>query len=85
MIQFVTWVVFGLIVGSMAKWFYPVADDEHGAMTTLGVGVVGSFVGGLASYLLAAGENTYHPAGFVFAILGAVGTLAAWKWYSQQQ
>jgi len=84
-IQFVTWVVFGVIVGSVAKWFYPVDDGKHGMLATLGVGVVGSFVGGLASYVLAAGHSPYNPAGFVFAIVGAVATLAAWNWYSQQQ
>lgn len=85
MIQFVTWVVFGVIVGTVAKWFYPVDDGKHGMLETLGVGVVGSFVGGLASYVLAAGHSPYSPAGFVFAIVGAVATLAAWNWYSQQQ
>lgn len=85
MIQLVTWVVFGVIVGTVAKWFYPVDDGEYGMAATLGVGVVGSFVGGVASYLLAAGSSPYHPAGFVFAILGSVGTLVAWKWYSSQK
>ena len=83
MIQLVSWLVFGLVVGAIAKWFYPV-EGEHGAGVTIGIGVVGSFVGGLASYLLAGGASVYQPAGFAFAILGAVATIAAWKWYSSQ-
>jgi len=83
MIAIVVWVVFGLIVGSIAKMFFPIGD-EHGLLGTVGVGVVGSFVGGLVNYAMAGGADPYHPAGFALAILGAVATCAAWKWYSSQ-
>jgi len=85
MITLIVWVVFGLIVGTVSKWFYPLENDNQGMLTTVAVGVVGSFVGGMASYLLAHGTDQYNPAGFAFSILGGVACCAAWHWYSKQQ
>ena len=85
MISLIVWIVFGLIVGTVSKWFYPLEGDNQGMLTTVAVGVVGSFVGGMASYLLAHGSDQYQPAGFALSILGGVGCCAAWHWYSKQK
>lgn len=84
MFQLLSWVIFGAIVGSLAKWFDG-GKVEGGFAATLAIGVAGSFVGGLISYLLHAGTSVYHPAGLVFSILGGVAFLAGWRWYSEQQ
>lgn len=83
MFQLLSWVIFGAIVGSLAKWFDG-GEVEGGFAATLAIGIAGSFVGGLISYMLNAGTTVYHPAGLVLSILGGVAFLAAWRWYGSQ-
>lgn len=84
MIGLLAWVIFGVVVGGLARWVYPV-ESEHGVLATLAIGVVGSFVGGFAAWVLGAAHGPYHPAGFAFSVLGAVACCAAWSWYSSQE
>jgi uncharacterized membrane protein YeaQ/YmgE (transglycosylase-associated protein family) len=64
------WIIFGLVVGALAKFVMPGKDPGGWIVTTL-LGIVGALLGGFLGRLLGlyqAGE----PAGFVGAFLGAV-------------
>jgi len=57
--------LWGLIVGALARLALP-GPDPMGILATMGLGLAGSFTGGLITGLLWA-----RPAGFVFSILGS--------------
>lgn len=64
------WIIFGLVVGVLAKLLMP-GRDPGGIIVTMVLGIAGALVGGFIGRLLgwyAPGE----PAGFVMALLGAV-------------
>lgn len=64
------WIIFGLIVGALAKLLMPGKDPGGWIMTTL-LGIVGAVVGGFLGRLLGLYQEG-EPAGFVGALLGAI-------------
>jgi uncharacterized membrane protein YeaQ/YmgE (transglycosylase-associated protein family) len=70
MLGILGWVLFGLIVGALAKLVMP-GRDPGGVLVTMVLGIAGALVAGFLGRALGwyqAGE----PAGFVMATLGAV-------------
>lgn len=64
------WIIFGLIVGALAKLVMPGKDPGGWIVTTL-LGIVGAVVAGFLGRILGLyGEG--EPAGFIAAVLGAV-------------
>lgn len=72
MISLLVWVVYGLIVGLIAKAIY--RDSPTGWGSTLAVGVCGSFVGGLINYLISGNGEPLQPSGIVMGVLGGIVT-----------
>jgi uncharacterized membrane protein YeaQ/YmgE (transglycosylase-associated protein family) len=63
------WIIFGLVVGAIAKLLMP-GRDPGGWIVTILLGIAGSFVGGfLASTLMGGGDTT---AGWIGSIIGAM-------------
>jgi uncharacterized membrane protein YeaQ/YmgE (transglycosylase-associated protein family) len=70
-------VVFGLIVGALAKLVMP-GKDPGGIIVTMLLGVAGSVVGGFLGRLIGmygAGDR----AGFIMSTLGAIAILTAYR------
>lgn len=70
MFSILGWIVFGLIVGALAKLVMP-GRDPGGIIVTIVLGIVGAVLGGWlgrAIGLYGPGE----PAGFVMALIGAM-------------
>jgi uncharacterized membrane protein YeaQ/YmgE (transglycosylase-associated protein family) len=66
------WAIFGLFVGAIARLLWP-DRQRYGAIGTILVGIAGSVVGGLLTFLLRGGPGQeYQPAGFLMSILGAI-------------
>ncbi len=64
------WILFGLVVGALAKFVMP-GRDGGGFVVTIALGIVGSVVGGfLGRTLNFYGPN--EPAGFLMSLVGAV-------------
>ncbi|MDQ5871489.1 MAG: GlsB/YeaQ/YmgE family stress response membrane protein [Acidobacteriota bacterium] len=64
------WILFGLVVGIVAKFIMP-GRDPGGIIITIILGIVGALIGGFLGQAL----NLYEPgepAGFVGATLGAI-------------
>lgn len=80
MISLIIWIVFGLIVGFLARSLHP-GNDPIGCLPTIAIGVAGSFVGGTINWMMDAGQAPYEPSGFLMSILGGVISCAAWRWY----
>ncbi len=64
------WIIFGLIVGALAKLLMPGKDPGGWIVTTL-LGIVGAVVGGFLGRMLGLYQEG-EPAGFVGALLGAI-------------
>jgi uncharacterized membrane protein YeaQ/YmgE (transglycosylase-associated protein family) len=64
------WIVFGLIVGALAKLVMP-GRDPGGVIVTMLLGVVGALVGGAIGRAMGMYQPD-EPAGFVMAFVGAV-------------
>jgi uncharacterized membrane protein YeaQ/YmgE (transglycosylase-associated protein family) len=71
------WIVFGLIVGLVAKLLTP-GRDPGGFIVTMILGIVGAVVGGMIGRAL----GWYGPnegAGFLMSLLGAVLLLVLYR------
>ncbi len=64
------WIIFGLIVGALAKLVMPGKDPGGFIVTTL-LGIVGAVIGGFIGRVLGLYREG-EPAGFVGAFLGAI-------------
>jgi uncharacterized membrane protein YeaQ/YmgE (transglycosylase-associated protein family) len=70
------WLLFGLIVGVIAKFLMP-GRDPGGWIVTILLGIAGSFVGGfLATTLMGRQEQT---AGWIGSIIGAMVLLLLYR------
>ena len=71
------WMVFGLIVGAVAKLVMP-GRDPGGVIITMLLGIVGAVLGGYLGRALGLyGVN--EPAGFFMALLGSVVLLTIYR------
>jgi len=65
------WVIYGLIVGTIAKFFYRGVEPQ-GLLSTIGVGIAGSYIGGFIHYLLGRGNHPFSSSGIAFGIIGGI-------------
>ncbi|MXV37993.1 GlsB/YeaQ/YmgE family stress response membrane protein [Flavobacteriaceae bacterium Ap0902] len=76
---FLTWIIFGLIAGAVAKWISP-GNDPGGWIGSIIVGILGAFVGGwLGSMILGVDVTGFNFSSFLVAIGGAVLLLFLYK------
>lgn len=64
------WIVFGLVVGVVAKLLMP-GRDPGGFVVTIAIGVVGALLGGFLGRMLGMYREG-DPVGFVMAVLGSI-------------
>lgn len=70
------WILFGLVVGAIAKFLMP-GKDPGGWIVTILLGIAGSFVGGfLATAILGRNDQT---AGWIGSIIGAMLLLFVYR------
>jgi uncharacterized membrane protein YeaQ/YmgE (transglycosylase-associated protein family) len=75
LIAIVSWIVFGFLVGLVARAVVP-GTQALNFWATTALGIVGSVVGGLIASLVTRHELFMaHPAGFLGSILGAITVL----------
>jgi len=79
MLHFIWYIIVGFIVGLIGRAIMPGAQALGFIMTTL-IGIGGSIVGGLIGRLFSKPEPgaTFHPAGFIMSIIGAIILLFVW-------
>ena len=64
------WLVYGVIVGLIAKSIHK--DAPGGFLGTLLVGISGSFIGGFIKYLLTDSGNPFQASGILLGVLGGI-------------
>lgn len=69
----IIWIVFGFVVGLIARAVMPGAQ-KMGFLSTMLVGIIGSFVGGTIAQMWSGGQmaGQVTTAGFVGSVLGAI-------------
>jgi uncharacterized membrane protein YeaQ/YmgE (transglycosylase-associated protein family) len=79
MLHFIWYIIVGFIVGLIARAIMPGAQHLGFIMTTV-LGIAGSIVGGFIARLFSKPEpgSTFHPAGFIMSIIGAIILLFIW-------
>lgn len=83
-------VLYLFFIGMAAGWFAWVVlgkskllvrdDRKPNWAALLGLGVVGSFVGGLGISLLTGQGFELHPSGMIASIIGAIAVVAIYLW-----
>lgn len=65
--------IVGIVVGAIARWIMPGAENMGLVMTGI-VGIAGSFIGGFIARLFSkpADGAIVHPAGLVLSVIGAL-------------
>ena len=75
--EILSWILFGLVVGALAKLVMP-GDDPGGIIVTILLGIAGALLGGfLGRSLGLIGEN--QAAGWIAAFVGAVLLLILYR------
>jgi uncharacterized membrane protein YeaQ/YmgE (transglycosylase-associated protein family) len=73
----ILWILFGLIVGAVAKFLMP-GRDPGGLILTIVLGIVGAVIGGWMGRAM----GFYQPgqaAGFVMSVVGAIVLLLLYR------
>lgn len=72
------WLLFGLVVGAIAKFLMP-GRDPGGWIVTILLGIAGSFVGGFLASTLLGRNNASGGAGWIGSIIGAIVLLFIYR------
>lgn len=68
----IAWIVFGFIVGLIARALVPGRQAMGFVLTTV-LGIAGSLIGGLIASALTGGPATgFQPSGFLGSLIGAI-------------
>lgn len=73
----ILWIVFGLVVGIVAKFLMP-GQDPGGIILTIVLGVAGALLGGWLGRVMGFYREG-EAAGFIMAVVGAVILLALYR------
>jgi uncharacterized membrane protein YeaQ/YmgE (transglycosylase-associated protein family) len=71
------WIVFGLVVGAIAKLVMP-GRDPGGIIVTMLLGIVGAVLGGWIGRAMGL-YGPEDPAGFLMSLIGAIVLLAIYR------
>ncbi|MCK9923096.1 GlsB/YeaQ/YmgE family stress response membrane protein [Frankia sp. AgPm24] len=77
----ISFIVLGLLAGAVARFLVP-GRDPMGIPATIGLGIVGSFIGGFLGYILFGhdlSEGAFQPSGFIGSVLGAIAALLIYR------
>lgn len=74
-----TWIIFGLIAGAIAKFILP-GKDPGGIIVTILIGIAGGLLGGwLGSTLSGGGVSGFNLMSFVWAVVGSLILLLIYR------
>lgn len=75
-ISIISWLVFGLVIGAIARFLVP-GRQPMGWVLTILLGIIGSMAGGfLTNLFMGSPSGEVNPAGFIMSVVGAVVVLA---------
>lgn len=75
----ISWALFGLLAGAIARWIYP-GKQGYGILTTMGIGIAGGLLGGWAgSVFFDVGVRGFDWRSLLVAVLGAMFVIWVWE------
>jgi uncharacterized membrane protein YeaQ/YmgE (transglycosylase-associated protein family) len=75
----ISWIIFGLIAGGIAKLIMP-GEDPGGFIITMLLGIAGALVGGFIGTALGFGSvDGFNFGSFIIAVLGAILLLVGYR------
>lgn len=75
----ISWIIFGMIAGILAKWIMP-GKDGGGFMLTIVLGIIGAVVGGYISTFFGYGKvDGFNLGSFMVAVIGAIVVLFVYR------
>jgi len=77
MISIITWCVYGIFVGAIAKSIVP-GEENFGFVKTIALGVAGSYFGGALLYMLGQYDSV-EPAGIFMGVAGSTVALVLYN------
>jgi uncharacterized membrane protein YeaQ/YmgE (transglycosylase-associated protein family) len=78
-----SWIIFGLIAGFLARWIMPGRDGGGLILTTL-LGIAGAFVGGWVGVRLGFGDiSGFNLGSMLTAVIGALFLLFVYRLISR--
>lgn len=83
MFSLLTWAIYGIFVGAIAKSIVP-GEENFGFLKTVALGVAGSYCGGAILYLLGKYDSV-ETAGIFMGIVGAVVVLVLYNKLNQSK
>jgi uncharacterized membrane protein YeaQ/YmgE (transglycosylase-associated protein family) len=75
--------IYAVIVGLISKAIMP-RQVPIGLLSTVIVGIIGSYTGGLINFLLGRG-HIGQTSGIIMGVVGGVIALAVWRWWKLKQ
>lgn len=81
MFGFIGWIIFGLVVGGVAKLLTP-GRDPGGFLITMLLGMAGAGIGGWIGRSLGM-YGPDEPAGFIMALVGAIVLLLVYRMFTR--
>lgn len=78
MFQILWFLLFGLIVGALARFIVP-GTEKGGWITSILIGIAGSLLGGLVGRALGFYEAGERTGGFIMSLLGAIVLVFAYQ------
>ncbi|MGE0094857.1 MAG: GlsB/YeaQ/YmgE family stress response membrane protein [Alphaproteobacteria bacterium] len=77
--DFLAWIVLGLIAGAIAKWVLP-GNDPGGFIVTIVIGIVGAVIGGFIGTALGFGAvDGLNLGSIAIAVLGSIVLLMIFR------
>jgi len=76
-VNVIVWIIFGLVVGIVAKFLMPGRDPGGFIVTTL-LGIVGALLGGYLGRAIGM-YRPGDPVGFIMAVIGAIILLVLYR------
>ena len=80
--EILSWIIFGLVAGSVAKLLMP-GKDPGGFIWTIIIGIVGALIGGFIASMPMFGQTAVEPGfnlkSFAFAVAGSIILLAIYR------
>ena len=77
-------ILFGMVIGGAAQLILGREDGKINWSLALPAGLIGSFVGGLLSSLLAGDGLQLRVSGIIGSLIGALLVTAGWRWWTQR-
>ena len=81
----ISWIVFGIIAGALARFIRP-GPDNMGIIVTMILGIAGAVVGGWISTLFGFGTvDGFNIGSFAVAVIGALVVLFVWGFITSKK